>query len=92
MGLMWVVNTVMLVAFSLMLLGMVIGIAYIIMIPLLYLLPKSDTDSYIHLGSIDDLPRNIKSKTTTKARWAQRSQHVDDSFANGIMWADLGND
>jgi hypothetical protein len=41
---------------------------------------------------ISNLSRNIKSKTTTKARWAQRSQHVDDSFANGIMWADLGND
>lgn len=41
---------------------------------------------------ISKLSRNIKSKTTTKARWAQRSQQYDDSFANGIMWADLGND
>ena len=41
---------------------------------------------------ISKLSRNIKSKTTTKARWAKRSQHTDDSFANGIMWADLGND
>lgn len=42
---------------------------------------------------ISNLSRNIKSKTTTKARWAQRSQKTsDDSFANGIMWADLGND
>ena len=42
-------------------------------------------------STIADLPPNIKSKTTTKMRWAKRTQD-DDSFANAIMWADLGND
>jgi hypothetical protein len=42
--------------------------------------------------SIDNIPHNIKTKSRTKERWAKRSQQYDDSFANGIMWADLGND
>jgi len=42
-------------------------------------------------SGINNLPANIKSKTTTKMRWAKRTQD-NNSFANGIMWADLGND
>jgi hypothetical protein len=42
-------------------------------------------------STIADLPRNIKSKTTTKMRWAKRTE-PDNSFANAVMWADLGND
>ncbi len=93
MGLMWLIDSIMLLSFAVMIMFMVIGVAFILLLPLLYLLPESDIDPAIYLESFDDLPRNIKSKTTTKMRWAQRSQRTsDDSFANGIMWADLGND
>lgn len=53
---------------------------------------KYSSDVYLaDKSTIADLPPNIKSKTTTKMRWAKRTQD-DDSFANAIMWADLGND
>ena len=42
--------------------------------------------------NIHNIPHNLKGKSRTKERWARRSQQYDDSFANGIMWADLGND
>jgi len=41
--------------------------------------------------TIADLPRNIKSKTTTKMRWARRT-HDNNSFADAVIWGDLGND
>jgi hypothetical protein len=45
-----------------------------------------------NIFNINNIPHNIKGKSRTKERWARRSQQYDDSFANGIMWADLGND
>ena len=90
---MWLVDSIMFLSFAVVIMFLIVAIAFFLLLPLLYLLPESDIDPAIYLSSFDDLPRNIKSKTTTKMRWAQRSQKTsDDSFANGIMWADLGND
>ena len=48
------------------------------------------SDNNINLSGISN---NIKAKGTTKMRWAKRSHKVsDDSFANAVMWGDLGND
>lgn len=44
-------------------------------------------------NSLDSIPHNAKSKTTTKKRWAKSTHQVpNDSFASAIMWGDLGND
>jgi len=58
------------------------------------LLPNEQYTSDVYLAdksTIADLPPNIKSKTTTKMRWAKRTES-DNSFANAVMWGDLGND
>ena len=58
------------------------------------LLPKQQYTSDIYLtnnSTIGDLPANIKSKTTTKMRWARRT-HDNNSFADAVIWVDLGND
>lgn len=56
------------------------------------LMPSYDSN-YDSATDISNIPNNIKAKTTTKARWAKRSQQYDDSFGGAaIMWADLGND
>ena len=90
---MWLVDSIMFLSFAVVIMFLIVAIAFFLLLPLLYLLPESDVDPAIYLSSFDDLPRNIKSKTTTNMRWAQRSHKTsDDSFANGIMWADLGND
>ena len=90
MALIWVWNVLVFVFF-------VTSIYYSIMLLLnvaFLLFPNIEYDSDIYLqdeSNIEGLPNNIKSKTTTKMRWAKRSQD-NNSFANGIMWADLGND
>ena len=44
-------------------------------------------------NTLDSIPHNAKSKTTTKKRWAKSTHQVpNDSFASAIMWGDLGND
>lgn len=57
------------------------------------LMPNEYTsDIYLTNNStIGDLPPNIKSKTTTKMRWARRT-HDNNSFADAVIWGDLGND
>ena len=57
-------------------------------------LEDPNSDIYLHddTTNFSEISTNIKAKGTTKMRWAKRSQQSDDSFANGIMWADLGND
>ena len=90
MGLMWVWNIVVFIFF-------VTTLYYSIILLLSFLLLfctniEYTSDIYLDDGnSIEGIPNNIKSKTTTKMRWAKRSQD-NNSFANGIMWADLGND
>tara|TARA_B100001094_G_scaffold319796_1_gene365090 strand:- start:3023 stop:3292 length:270 start_codon:yes stop_codon:yes gene_type:complete len=43
--------------------------------------------------SFEVIAGNIKSKGTTKNRYAKRSHQAVDSFNDiSIMWADLGND
>jgi len=41
--------------------------------------------------SFEVIAGNIKSKTTTKMRWARRT-HDNNSFADAVIWGDLGND
>jgi len=55
---------------------------------------ETEYSSNVYLSdkrTIADLPRNIKSKTTTKMRWARRT-HDNNSFADAVIWGDLGND
>lgn len=50
-----------------------------------------DKDKYVEdYAGMNYIPPTMKGKSRTKMRWAMRSRA--DSFANGIMWADLGND
>ena len=54
-----------------------------------------NSDVYLSDNNVDfsGMSSNIKAKGTTKMRWAKRSHKVsDDSFANAVMWGDLGND
>ena len=65
---------------------------------LIMCLPFISTEEYnsdVYLSDINfsGISNNIKAKGTTKMRWAKRSHKVsDDSFANAVMWGDLGND
>ena len=70
------------------------SIILLLNIPFIFL-PEIEYNSNIYLddsNNIEGIPNNIKSKTTTKMRWAKRTQQRDDSFANAVMWGDLGND
>lgn len=55
-----------------------------------------NSDMYISKDTVESfevIAGNIKTKGTTKSRYAKRSHQAVDSFSDiSIMWADLGND
>ena len=71
-------------------------VAGFILIMCLPFIPTQEYNSDIYLSDnkvdFTDIGTNIKAKGTTKMRWAKRTQQRDDSFANAVMWGDLGND
>tara|TARA_R100001510_G_C7553736_1_gene136451 strand:- start:407 stop:667 length:261 start_codon:yes stop_codon:yes gene_type:complete len=68
-----------------------------LLIFLIELFPQADnSDVYLcndTVESFEVIAGNIKTKGTTKSRYAKRSHQAVDSFNDiSIMWADLGND
>ena len=82
--------------------NMVVGLFFAILLYYYFYLVNITTDKLLgdkgkiyfkqDIQTIDSIPNNAKSKATTKKKWARSTQQYDNSFANGIMWADLGND
>ena len=93
MALIWLVESLMALLFAAFVFLSIVIFVMILLSPFLSL-EDYDSNVYLHDDTSDfsEISTNIKAKGTTKMRWAKRSQQPDDSFANGIMWADLGND
>tara|TARA_R100000353_G_scaffold161371_1_gene121297 strand:- start:300 stop:548 length:249 start_codon:yes stop_codon:yes gene_type:complete len=80
--------------------NMIVGLFFAILLYYYFYLVNIATDNFLgdkgkiyfkqDIQTMDSIPNNAKSKATTKKRWA-RSTH-DNSFADAIMWGDLGND
>lgn len=83
MGLMWILNTFVFMLFVSVLYCLIILMTGFLITPLKPQQPQYDKVI---------LPYNLKGQPATKERWARRTQQQDNSFANAIMWADLGND
>jgi hypothetical protein len=81
MALMWVFNTFVFMLFVSILYLIIMLITGILVKPFDVKEPEYDEVIF---------PYILKGQPATKKRWAKKTQ--DDSFANAIMWADLGND
>ena len=95
MALIWLVESLLALLFLVFLFFLVTGFILMMCLPFI---STEDYTSDIHLSNNNTtdftaISTNIKAKGTTKMRWAKRSHRVsDDSFANAVMWGDLGND
>ena len=94
MALIWLVESLVALLFLVFLFFVITAFILILCLPFISM-ENYNSDIYLSDNNVDfsGITNNIKAKGTTKMRWAKRSHKVsDDSFANGVMWADLGND